>query len=346
MEYPHPGYHQDPNTSWAQDLPAGLNFDLENDSDFQAFLDDTSHSAGIPVRGRATRLQDYASSLTTDPETLTTHGSDGHLPGLMFDHNNLLPGNRVSSTMRDSTTHQGHEASYTLLALKMVQALHVSPSVCLSFTSVGPSKADDSGERSIDSVLMANREALQLVSSILQHTTSTSSQLQLLLTVICSKAAAWYRAIARNSLETTGNIRFDQPVTDSDGPSIASNEELVERVRHQPIEFGEYSFDSAFETKIRVMTVLHELQNVEKLFANLSGHMADSGFAASAWKAASAWAPISSRTDGDRAARPSIGPRLEKDNCPGETVQRRLNEFLGMQLEAIKAEVRAMMTPC
>ncbi|KAF2229686.1 hypothetical protein EV356DRAFT_570915 [Viridothelium virens] len=316
MEGPHPGDPQDLNNYWAQHLTADLDFDLENDSDFQAFLESPSYSTSSPVQGRATRLQDFASSLTADTEELTTRGSNGHLSRLMFDQNNLIYGNRAPSTTRDSTIRQGHEESF------------------------GPSKPNDSGARSIDSVLMTNREALQLVSSILQNASSTSSQLQLLLTVICSKAAAWYRAIARNSLEPNASVRFYQAIHDPSRPSKASSEELVERVRHQPIKFGTYSFDSALETKIRVMVVLNELQNATKLFANLSEHVTNSGFATSISNAAPASGPIDSGTDHNRAAGPSFGVGLEEGSCTEEATRRRLKEFLSMQLDAVKAEPR------
>ncbi|KAI9689782.1 MAG: hypothetical protein M1822_009664 [Bathelium mastoideum] len=183
---------------------------------------------------------------------------------------------------------------------------------------------------------MANREALQLVSSILQNAPSTSSQLQLVLTVICSKVTAWYRAIARGSFESGASVRLYRPMNDSANPVKASSEELVERVQHQPMRFGAYSFDSSLETKVRALVVLNELQNVEKLFARFSRHVASSDFGASTSGV------LSSKNIHERASRSSSGTRSDDT---GEAAWRSIHEFLCMQLEAVKAEVREMLTP-
>ncbi|MCJ1401238.1 hypothetical protein MMC11_004450 [Xylographa trunciseda] len=333
MEHPHPGLSRDPNDFWPQDQNPDLKFDLQSDSDFSAFLDSISHSTSIDGHGTDASPQDIASSLTATPEEPVMHRSHAHLSDLVFDQTNGFRGNSVFSTPRDSTIRPGHEESYVLSALNMARALHVSPTVCLFSTGIRPTGAENSGARSIDSVLMANREALRQVSSILQNATSMSSQLQLLLTVICGKVAAWYRAIARNSFEPTASVKLYEPMDNPSQRVKASNEELVERVLHQPIKFGVYSFDSALETKIRAQVVLNELQHVEKLFAHLSRHVASSGLGASTPGA------VSSKS------RSSFGARPDKGMCPGEAARRRLNEFLCTQLEAVKAEVKAMLTP-
>lgn len=340
MEHPHSDNSRDPNDFWPQDLHADLEFDLQSDSDFQAFLNTTSHSTSIKAHGTHTNPQTVASSLTANAGGQTKHRSDGYLSELVLDRNNIVLGNRVSSTTRDPTIRSDHEETYFLSALKMARALHMSPTVCLSFTGTRPSEPDNSGARSIDSVLMANREGLQLVSSILHSASSTSSQLQLLLTVICSKVVAWYRAIARNDFEPSPNLKHHEPIDDYSNPLKASNEELVERVLHQPIKFGAYSFDSALETKIRALVVFNELQYVEKLFTNLSQHVGGSGFEASASGA------VNSKSIHDRGSKSSFGARPDEEICTREAARRRLNEFLCTQLEAVKAEVRAMLTPC
>ena len=311
MDHLHSNDSRGLNSFWPQDLNTDFEFDLQSDP-FQNVLEIAPHFTGA-----------------------SGHGSDASSRNAAY--SNVL-GNRTSSATRDSTVHPDYETTHILSALKMARALHASPTVCLSFAGARPSVSDLAEARSIDSVLMKNREALQLVSSILQNVTSTSSQLQLLLTVICSKVAAWYRAIARNSLERTTSVKLDQPINNPGNVLKASNEELVERVLHQPLKFGAYSFDSALETRIRAMVVLNELQYVEKLFTNLSRHMASSELGGLS-------SGVTNSSMQGRADRSSFASGPDEGTVAGEAARRRMNEFLCTQLEAVKAEVRAMLTP-
>jgi hypothetical protein len=201
-------------------------------------------------------------------------------------------------------------------ALKILQTLHIPPRTCLwarNKISIPSSRQP----RMIDSVLATNKDIVRLVSDMLKCTCSSSSQMQLILTIICGKVMAWYRAMIRND-----NQAGDYPVVPSNIDRNTNDEDQIERILHQPITVGCYSFGGTLENKIRTQVVFSELQHLETLVETLSTRIQGANFGTtSACTSGAAW-----------GADP--GPPRQD----AETIRRSLSAFLRNQLQAAKGE--------
>ncbi|KAG8527861.1 uncharacterized protein KY384_006777 [Bacidia gigantensis] len=200
-------------------------------------------------------------------------------------------------------------------ALKILQALHVPPPACLS---THDEESMPHQPRMIDSVLSTNKEVIESVAEIAKCTCSSSSQLQLLLAIICGKLISWYRAIIRNYQPTKAST------TESTLNSGEDSEDGIERVLHQPVTMGGYSCDLELESKIRAQVVFSELQHLEILIETISKGKQDSGEVASPGKAHSTRLP-------------------SKESGLGDAVQKSLSSFLQGQLEAAKADTTPVL---
>ncbi|MCJ1463027.1 hypothetical protein MMC07_001631 [Pseudocyphellaria aurata] len=195
-------------------------------------------------------------------------------------------------------------------ALKIVQTLHVPPSACLSLVGGTSTSSASRQPRKIDSVLSTGRDIVQLMTEMLKCSCLSSSQIQLVMSSICGKLIAWYRAMIRNS-----------PENDRDGSGPDANE----RVLHQPFKVGEYSVDTRLETKMRAEVVCSELKQLETFVASFLSRIQGNG------------APGSS--GGKRNQSSSTGsPGLSSG------VHARLSAFLYKQLRDAKAESTAIAT--
>ena len=217
-------------------------------------------------------------------------------------------------------------------ALKILQALHIPPPACLS-TCDENSMPSPRQPRMIDSVLSTNRDAVRLVSDMLKCTCSLSSQVQLVLTIICGKLIAWYRAITQSDYDRCDNSSVLQSFVNNN----MIYEAQPERVLHQPITVGEFSFDVDLESKIRAQVVFSELHYLETLVATLSRlrriQEAKCGNLCTAAAARS-----ESALDVDSGPPPPDETRL------AEALHRSLIAFLHKQLQAAKAETTPMLS--
>ena len=220
-----------------------------------------------------------------------------------------------------------HKRSCMVNALKILRALHISPSVCLS-AGATTSDTSSSRPRMTDCVLSANREAARWILDILECACSSSPQVQLVLAVICSKIITWCLAVVRNGFEDPSVMRsaFDK--------HNVSHGDQTERVSHQPITVGEYSIDGTLEYKIRAQVVFHELQHVEALTKTLSRRVKETEFGED-WKHPAAQSG-KGRASSSRSAQSDWAAN-------GEAVHGNLTLFLCKQLQAGKEEVAALM---
>ncbi len=200
------------------------------------------------------------------------------------------------------------------------------PSVCFS-AGAETSGSSTPQPRMTDSVLSTNREAVRLVSDMLECTCSLSSQLPLVLIIICGKLIAWYRAMVRNRNEGSDNSALAWSVAQNDNNN---HEDHTERVLHQPITVGDYSFDVTLENKIRAQVVFSELQAVEALIRNLSRRVEETRFG-NLWNAAAV------RSGTGQTA--SSGLAKPDETGPAEAIQRSLTVFLYTQLQTANAEI-------
>ena len=160
-------------------------------------------------------------------------------------------------------------------ALEILQMLHIPPTACLFSVDTTSTSVVNRQPRKTDSVLSTNRNVLRLVGNMLECPCLSSSQIQLVLSIICIKLIAWYRAIIRSKPDDHQNacINTDQLDFTQSGGQDATTGMANERVLHQPFSVGGYAFDTDLGTKIRTQLVLSELQQLEALIANFSGRV-------------------------------------------------------------------------
>ena len=155
-------------------------------------------------------------------------------------------------------------------ALRLLQALHTPPPMCLSASDEGREpKCIET--RTTGAVLSTIREAVQVISDILKCPCSSSSQLQLVIVVLCGRLTAWYRATMRYDDKSFHNP-FGGVKTD------AHHEDLAEHVLHQPITIGEYAFKGEIERSVRAQVVLSELQRLRAVAEGISKRVERTSF--------------------------------------------------------------------
>ncbi|KAH8691646.1 hypothetical protein BGW36DRAFT_432194 [Talaromyces proteolyticus] len=161
-------------------------------------------------------------------------------------------------------------------ALKIFKNLHVPSTLCLSVCGKVPS-ATMSSPQTTDSILTANRQAIQAVSRIVNCTCSLNVPMQLVLVAIYNKLVVWYNALlpvncnndpfpsrssplAAHSSGTKGSTN-SIPTFDQDD----NREDYSKFVVNQPLLMGEYVFEPSLENKLRVQVVQSELKMMNYL---------------------------------------------------------------------------------
>ncbi|MCJ1268836.1 hypothetical protein MMC22_008724 [Lobaria immixta] len=221
-------------------------------------------------------------------------------------------------------------------ALRILQTLHIPPCACLSLSDETSTSSANRQPRKTDSVLSTNREIMRLVAEMLKCSCLSSSQIQLVLTVICCKLITWYRAIISNSLDDHPDTCTETDVQTSahpDGSLNTATGMIDERVVRQPFAVGEYFLDTSMESKIRAQVVSSELQQLEALVANLSGRMQEKNPSGNNHV-------IPGRTTKKRS-------RSTSTTCLSglsSAAHARLTAFLHKQLRDVKAESTAIAT--
>lgn len=325
-----------------QKLPVnpGFEYNLNYNIDFNALCGSPTSSALLAcmtddLSETALKHDATASTQNTDEFSaeMTEHFSGIFSPVPSYRLETRNPQGRLQGIEPCSN----HTRTCMTSALKILQALHMPPSVCLS-AGAETSGSSSPQPRMTDSVLSTNREAVRLVSDMLECTCSFSSQVQLVLIIICGKLTAWYRAMLRNGydgLDNSSSIVWS--VINSNNNNNNNNinhEDHTERVLHQPITVGEYSFDVTLENKIRAQVVFSELQHVEALIENLSRRVEETKFG-NIWNAA-AEKSGSGLIAGSRLAKPD-------ETGLAEAIHRSLTVFLHKQLQAAKAEITLIL---
>jgi Aflatoxin regulatory protein len=330
-------------------LIPGFEYSLNDELDFDALCGSQTPfalPAYIPNKLSDTALKQDATAVTQN-----THGFSAAIGDYYSGIFSAVPDRRLETSdprgrLQGIEPCSHHTRTCMVSALKILQALHLPPSVCLS----AGAETSDSGclpPRMTDSVLSINGEAVRLVSDMLECNCSLSSQVQLVLIIICGKLTTWYRAMVRNGYDGFDNSASKVRSTDnnnnnhnhnnssSSGSSNNSNsnsnhEDHTERVSHQPITVGGYSFDLPLENKIRAQVVFSELQHVEALIKNLSRRVEETRFGNLCNAAAAR----------SRSGQTASSRLVEADETGlVETIHRRVTVFLHEQLQAAKMEI-------
>lgn len=293
---------------------------------FLPFIPQDASSAGSLASGLDTTSVRYAkssSSRTGDVRSgiFSPGPQQGVSPGGLQD---LLKGiEKCSESRRTCMTS----------ALRILQTLHISPSACLSLVGGTSTSSASRQPRKIDSVLSTNREVVRLMAEMLKCSCISSSQFQLVLSSICAKLIAWYRAIIRNTPANDPGVYTDaegRTAAHPDGASNAATGVTDERVLHQPFTVGKYSFDACLETKIRAQVVCSELQQLETFVANFLGRIQ---------REVSSPAVL-----GQNSGKRSQGSSSIDSPGLSSGVHARLTGFLYKQLRDAKAECTAIAT--
>jgi len=310
-------------TSQKFPVVSGFEYNLNDDLDFHTLCGSPTNSALLacmPDELSSTALEHDATTL--NQESSEYSAGLGHPFVGVF---SPVPNYRHSG-LEGIEPCSNHTRTCMVSALKILQALHMPPSICFS----AGAETDDSSSpqpRLTDSVLSTNREAVRLVSDMLECPCSLSSQVQLVLTIICGKLTAWYRAMVQNghdSFDDSSSMVWSDVVNNSHG-------DHTERVLHQPITVGGYSFDVTLEPKIRAQVVFSELHHVEILIKTLSRRVEETKFGnTSAARNRSGLTASSMTGETDETGR-------------AETIYRSLTSFLQKQLQVVKAEISLIL---
>ena len=310
-----------------QGLPVAPGFTdrLDSDIDFEALCGDLTPSAFL------VHMLEYASDTAPEQDanpwaqnTDESFAGAGHdFPGFFSQvPKHSLSMKRPHSTLNGIGVCSDHKKTCIISALKILQELHIPTRACLCACNEAsmPSRRQP---RMMDFVLSTNREVVELVSDMLKCTCSSSSQVQLLLTIICGKLAAWYLAIIRKDHDTYSNSFVEGSIFNRN-----IDEGQTERVLRQPIAVGQYSLDVELESKIRAQVVECELQHLEVLVENLSRRIQEANLGK---------ACVAARSGDFLAADPE--PPSPHDTDLAEATHRSLSTSLHKQLQAAKAEI-------
>ena len=314
------------------DIP-GFEYDLNDDLDFDVLCGSSTPSGlreGMPYDLSDMDLRHDITALAQNTDDFSAKMGD-HSAGIF----SLVPNYHLEQMSRHGRLQSiepcsNHNRTCMSSAVKILHALHMPPAVCLS-AAAETSGSGTPQPRMTDSVLSTNREAVRVVSSMLECTCSLSSQVQLVLIIICGKLIAWYRAVVRNRSDGFGNSSLMSSVVENDNKK---HEDHTERVIHQPITIGEYSFDVTLENKIRAQVVFSELQSVKVLIKSLSGRVKETKFG-NFWNTAAT----------NSGSGQHVSSRLAKPDETGlaEASQRSLTVFFHTQLQTAKAEINLIL---
>ncbi|KAL8719439.1 MAG: hypothetical protein Q9225_003562 [Loekoesia sp. 1 TL-2023] len=152
-------------------------------------------------------------------------------------------------------------------ALKILQALHAMPSICFSARTeqLDPTNTKP---RTTESMLTTNREAVRLVSGMLECHCFANFQMQLIHATICYKLVVWYRAMLKDNDRSSNRSSQGEGISDK---RMTEHKDECERILHQPITVGGYAIDVKLQPKIRAQVISGELRHLEALVCQFSG---------------------------------------------------------------------------
>ncbi|KAI4100429.1 MAG: hypothetical protein LQ339_005490 [Xanthoria mediterranea] len=280
--------------------------------DFAPFWHNQNPSMVPPRASAHVNSMDYQNSPTIPP------ASGGHrtIPGTPDSNHQQQPTNpniQQPPPIVAPSHCQNTPQNCLSTALEILHALHIPPSGCLSsLESTSTPSANNRNPRKTDAALATNRTAIQRISQICECSCVSSSQLELLLVIICDKLIAWYRAVLHS-------LPRDPSAMDEDASSLAG--EPPERVLHQRFAVGSCSFDKGLESRMLAQVVSAELQQLESVVLDFNRRLREEG----------GWGV-------ECTPQQQRGVRVEATGLSG-SVRMRLTAHLLKKVEELKAEV-------
>lgn len=212
---------------------------------------------------------------------------------------------------------QNPQGSCIILATSFLKSIHAHAPTC-----VMGMKSDHQSQQqvycAVDDVLSTTQRASRILRGIVQCRCHDSPQLQLLVTVICSEAIAWYRRI----IATYNSGDSSATSMDGEGDNLQQENERVP-LQRRPICIGKHHFDGHIEATLIGQVVSSRLQELERIIGDV------------AWKTS----PWSQRIMGSVVGEDGGSSEMQLDR-----VHTRMNGFLNDQLNAARRELTSTMT--
>ncbi|PTB64860.1 hypothetical protein BBK36DRAFT_1177655 [Trichoderma citrinoviride] len=146
------------------------------------------------------------------------------------------------------------------LATGLLKSMHSCSPSCLLGLGMGSQHGEPPLSRAVDTVLSTNYEALRAIRGFIRCPCYASPQLQLLVTVMCAEAIAWYWRIIDTYSSRCGSTSLDGGVR------------LAERVEMSRKSFfiGDQCLESRLEATLISQVVASRLQELEDLIGDIS----------------------------------------------------------------------------
>ncbi|KAL7814027.1 hypothetical protein V8C26DRAFT_404044 [Trichoderma gracile] len=157
------------------------------------------------------------------------------------------------------------------LATGLLKSMHSCSPSCLLGLGMDSQHGEPPLSRAVDNVLSTNYEALRAIRGFLRCPCYASPQLQLLVTVMCTEAIAWYWRIIDTYSSRCGST------------SMGSSVQLAERVEMSRRSFfiGDQCLESRLEASLIGQVVASRLQELEDLVGDISWNTEQSAAATS-----------------------------------------------------------------
>lgn len=313
---------------------AAFDYDFDLDLDLDNLASPTESSGMLPLSLSTVAVAfEEPSVKTMNPAQLgddscccSANGDSNTLPSILNHSSSLAStargGKGLSSCSDGSRT-------CLIVALELLRTLHMpATTVCLSFSRA--KSGYNASPRRIESVLSTNRAAIQTVSNILECQCSSSSEVQMILVIICGRITAWYKAIIHRHVD--GSQTPSSTKWSFSPGTISDDEDHTELILDQPISVGGYNFDISLERRIRAQVVSSELQNVESLTEALTKRVEETRFG-------DLWNSTVSRS----GYIPTVHSRESDETGLANTIHNNLTCALRHRLAATKAETKLIL---
>ncbi|KAL6856711.1 hypothetical protein J3F83DRAFT_751567 [Trichoderma novae-zelandiae] len=174
----------------------------------------------------------------------------------------------TSSDIQNCRSPQGPCLS---LATGLLKSMHSCSPSCLLGLGMSSQHEQAPLSRAVDTVLSTNYEALRAIRGFLRCPCYASPQLQLLVTVLCAEAIAWYWRIIDTYSSRCGGTTLDGGVR------------LAERVEMSRRSFfiGDQCLESRLEASLIGQVVASRLQELDDLIGDISWNTEQSAATAS-----------------------------------------------------------------
>ncbi|KAJ5520275.1 hypothetical protein N7463_000728 [Penicillium fimorum] len=236
-----------------------MDYALGSDNSDEPMLDYSTLPNYLPAHSHS-----QSSSLSTRP-----FGPEGSLKTPVLTP--PLPTTLTSSCIAES------RPPCIITATQNLRLLHIRQNSCLSLRNRRSSSGSQDGNgpepaRMSGSVLKDNKDAGMSVCRMLQCGCALRPQNQVLLALLCSRLAVWYRAMIRACFSRRSS-------SSADGKEyLDEHKSSPEKVIHQAVTIGDHTIDNfSLDWDIQARVMLKELAHLQRLVDTLSARIKQTG---------------------------------------------------------------------